>query len=77
VTEKNPYLKDQVGQTIFEFVAMLVQPERAPKITGMLIELPVEQIRQYMQSLDALHAKVQEASTLIEKSEQQQAQNPQ
>jgi len=39
--EKNPHLKDQVGQTIFEFVSVLVQKERAPKITGMLIEIPV------------------------------------
>merc|ERR1711970_1490921 len=50
VNEKNPYLKDQVGQSIFEFVSMMVQPERAPKITGMLIELPVDQIKQYLSS---------------------------
>jgi len=42
VTERNVYLKDQVGQAIYEFVAMMVPADRAPKITGMLIELPID-----------------------------------
>lgn len=62
VTEKNPHLKDQVGQCIFDFIVMLVGHEKAPKITGMLIELPVQQIKQYMSSYDALMMKVQEAN---------------
>lgn len=72
VNEKNPYLKDQVGQCIFEFVSMMVPAERAPKITGMLIELPVEQIKQYMTSFDSLRGKVMEASQLIDSAEKQQ-----
>jgi len=49
----------------------MVAPERAPKITGMLIELPVDQIKQYMSSYDALRAKVSEATTLIDNAEKQ------
>jgi len=71
VTEKNPYLKDQVGQAIFEFVNMMVPAERAPKITGMLIELPVDQIKHILSSLDALSAKVKEATELIDQAEKQ------
>lgn len=48
---------------------MFVGKERAPKITGMLIELPVDQIKQYMNSLDALQSKVNEASKLIDEAE--------
>ena len=48
---------------------MMVPPERAPKITGMLIELPVDQIKAYMASLDALRAKVQEVTDLIDEAE--------
>jgi len=48
---------------------MFVGKERAPKITGMLIELPVDQIKQYMNSLDALQSKVNEASELIDQAE--------
>jgi len=71
VTEKNPYLKEQVGQAIFEFVTMMVGQERAPKITGMLIELPVDQMKSYMCSLDALQSKVNEATELIDQAEKQ------
>lgn len=39
----------------------MVGPERAPKITGMLIELPIVQIQIYMQSYQNLVMKVQEA----------------
>jgi len=45
VTERNPYLKDQVGNLIYDFVAQVIDPDKAPKITGMLIELPVPQIQ--------------------------------
>lgn len=43
---------------------MLV-PELAPKITGMLIGLPVEKIKGYLVSFDALKIKVNEAVELI------------
>lgn len=45
VTEKNPFLKDQVGHLIYDYVQNLIGPDKAPKITGMLIELPVQQIK--------------------------------
>ena len=65
VTEKNPYLKEQVGNLIFDFVCHIIGSEKAPKITGMLIELPVPQIKQYLQSYEALQMKVNEANTLL------------
>lgn len=43
-------------------------PEKAPKITGMLIELPPQQIKQYLSSYDALYMKVQEANEHLMKS---------
>jgi RNA recognition motif-containing protein len=69
VTEKNPYLKEKVGEAIFPTIRTLVGNERAPKITGMLIELPVEQIKAYMSNFDNLHCKVKEASDLIDQSD--------
>jgi hypothetical protein len=41
IQERNPYLKDQVGNLIYEYVNKIIGVEKAPKITGMLIELPV------------------------------------
>jgi RNA recognition motif-containing protein len=69
VTEKNPYLKEKVGETIFPFIRSMIGNERAPKITGMLIELPVEPIKAYMSNFDNLHCKVKEASDLIDHSD--------
>ena len=71
ISEKNPYLKERVGEAIFPFIKNLVGNERVPKITGMLIELPVEQIKQYMFSYDNLVMKVKEADDLISQAEQQ------
>jgi hypothetical protein len=65
VQERNPFYKDQVGHLIYEFVEMLVGQAKAPKITGMLIELPIDQIKQYMQSFEALRHRVLEADSLL------------
>lgn len=61
VTEKNPHLKDQVGQCIYDFVVLNIGADLAPKITGMLISLPVPEIRGFMSSYEALQAKAIEA----------------
>lgn len=75
VKENNPYLKDQMGHFIFDYVQMLVGQEKAPKITGMLIELPIDQIKQYLQSFQALQQRVTEASNLLMQPQQQESQD--
>jgi len=42
VQERNPYMKEQVGHLIFDYVQMIAGQDKAPKITGMLIELPIQ-----------------------------------
>jgi len=66
MTERNPFLKDQVGHLIYDYVMMIMGPDKAPKITGMLIELPVQQIKQYLMSFEALTLKVHEANRLLQ-----------
>jgi len=66
VDDRNPLMKEQVGNTIYEYVTELVGQQKAPKITGMLINLPLEQVRQFMRSYDALRLKVTEANQLLE-----------
>lgn len=46
----------------------MVGPEKAPKITGMLIDLPIGQIQIFMQSYQNLVMKVQEANDHYMKS---------
>jgi hypothetical protein len=69
VQEKNANYPDQVGQLIYDFILQMVGQEHAPKITGMLIDLPIMQIRAYLSSYEALQAKVQEAQTHLIQTE--------
>jgi hypothetical protein len=43
----------------------LVGQEKAPKITGMLIDLPLEEIKAYLVDFSKLQAKVTEATNLL------------
>jgi hypothetical protein len=61
----NKVYKEKVGQLIFPFVKKLAPEERVPKITGMLIELPMEHVREYMSCFDVLEQMVEEANELI------------
>jgi len=44
---------------------MIIGTEKAPKITGMLIELPVPQVKVYMSGFEALRQRVHEANALL------------
>lgn len=70
----NPHLKTQVGGCIYEYVQMIVGDDKAPKITGMLIELPVNQIREYMMDWNNLNMKVKEALEHWENAQKEQMQ---
>merc|ERR1719230_1353243 len=65
VTPENPNYKDQVGTVIYEYINALVGP-KAPKVTGMIIDLPVEDIRRVMQDWTLLSTRVQQASELLD-----------
>ena len=69
IVERNPNYSEQAGQVIYDYIEKLVGPETAPKITGMLIELPIHQIRAYLSSYDALVAKVNEAREHLDNAE--------
>jgi hypothetical protein len=61
----NPQYKQTVGGAIFEFVQKLVQGY-APKVTGMLIDLPVPEIQKYMVNFDLFLQRVSQATQLLE-----------
>jgi hypothetical protein len=44
VVDENPNYREQVGTVLYEFVGQLVGSEKAPKITGMLIDLPIAEV---------------------------------
>ncbi len=74
VQENNPHVQEQVGQCIFDYILQMVGSEQAPKITGMLIDLPHHQIKQYLGSYQALEMKVNEAREHLGKSDPREGQ---
>jgi len=59
IIEINPSYKQTVGSCIFEFVTKIVGPQYAPKITGMLIDLPILEIQRYVTNFDLFNQRVQ------------------
>lgn len=65
VVPNNPQYKNQVGEFIYEFVEKMSGEEIAPKITGMLIDLPIQDIRDYLIDFNKIAVKILEAKTLL------------
>jgi RNA recognition motif-containing protein len=75
ITEINPSYKQTVGSTIFEFVTKMVGNTNAPKITGMLIDLPIIEIQRFVTNFDLLAQRVNQAQTLLQQQAQTAAQS--
>ena len=73
VVVQNKYYKQQVGTEIFGFVQQLKGP-KAPKITGMLIDLAIDEIHKILQNFQHFVMRVNQADELI--SQQQQQEQP-
>jgi len=70
VVPENPNYKDQVGTVLYEHINTLVGA-KAPKVTGMLIDLPIEDIKLIMQDWSLLQTRVQQASELLDQQQPQ------
>ena len=57
--------KDMVGNTIYKHVEKLVGDQRAPKITGMLIDLPESELNYSISQWVNFEQKVMSALNLI------------
>jgi len=57
--------REQVGTTIFKYVEKLVGEQLAPKITGMLIDLPLAELNYSVSTYQLLQAKVHSAYSLL------------
>jgi hypothetical protein len=63
----NPNYKNLVGGAIFEFVQSLVEGF-APKVTGMLIDLPLAEIQKYLVNFDLFLQRVSQATQLVQQA---------
>jgi len=66
VKAENPHMKMQVGNAIFDFVQTLRGQNMAPKITGMLIDLNLDEIQAYLTNYREFQKKIGEAATLLD-----------
>lgn len=65
VVPQNPNYKNIVGEFIYEYVEQISGEEKAPKITGMLIDLQIPEIHGYLSDFGRLQQKIQEANVLL------------
>ena len=65
--------KNIVGNTIYPHVERLVGPQKAPKITGMLIDLPEVELNYSIYKWYEFESKVMSAYNLITQNENQQS----
>jgi len=65
VIPENPNYREQVGTVLFPFIEQIIG-HKAPKVTGMLIDLPIEDIKQIMQDWNLFNTRVQQASELLD-----------
>jgi RNA recognition motif-containing protein len=65
INESNPAARDLVGEKVYEFVIQIAGEDLAPKITGMLIDLPSEEIREFLADFGKFQNKVMQAKQLL------------
>ena len=72
VVPANPNYKNQVGEFIYEHVERIATEAYAPKITGMLIDLSLDEIKSFLYDYAKLYQKVNEAGLVLQQTPQQQ-----
>lgn len=63
-TPQETFDTTKIGDTLYFQIAK-TNPEHAPKITGMLLEMPIEEVVQLLNNQSALQEKVSEALALL------------
>ena len=72
IIAENPNYQQHVGSCIFPFVQNICGADYAPKITGMLIDLPIYEIHLYMKDYGLLQERVLQAKELLDQQARQQ-----
>ena len=62
---ENPNHKDQAGNVFFEYIKQFLGPEKAPKITGMLIDLQLDDIKHMMTNWTHFCNRVKQADDVL------------
>lgn len=71
MVQENPNHKEQAGTVFFNFVTKIVGTEKAPKITGMLIDLQLQDIKQMMTDWQFFNTRVRQAEAVLTRQQRQ------
>jgi len=66
ILSENPNYQQIVGSCIFPNVQTICGSELAPKITGMLIDLPITEIHAFMKDYYVMIERIRQARDLLE-----------
>ena len=58
VVPQNQNLREMVGTFIYDYVEKFVGENFAPKVTGMLLDMPLNEIKEYLYDFTKLHQKI-------------------
>ena len=73
IDPENPNYKNMAGEYIYDYVSRMVGEDKAGKITGLLIDLPIDEVKAYLYDFNRLLYKVGEANNFMMQVAQQQA----
>ena len=65
VTALEPVKRNLIGNLIYDFIEKQVGEMKAPKICGMLVDLPFTDLRETVKNLQGVQAKTREAFQLL------------
>ena len=71
MVKENPYHKDLAGCVFYDYVKTILSQEKASKVTGMLIDLPIEDIKDMMSDWRLFELRVKQADEVLSRPRQQ------
>jgi polyadenylate-binding protein len=74
IVPENPTYRDNAGTAFYQYVIQIVGPNLAPKVTGMLIDLKIEDVRQMMSDFNLFQTRVNQANEVLKRQQQQMQQ---
>ena len=57
--------RNEIGEYIYEHISKQTDEENAGKITGMIIDLPLENLLESLTTFDGLNKKIREGKELL------------
>lgn len=71
-TGTEPKRRELIGNIIYDHIERIVGMEKAPKLCGMVIDLPQAELYESLHSLETLTAKVKVGADLLKEAQEKE-----